>query len=111
MICKVGGLIFEVAHSCTRTGFCGLVLITVAIDDIRSKYSPFDWLMAKWWVGCLQEAFNVYNTFVIHKTSPLIQFPEFYSILNLSWLPTTKDFKLIQILWQNNKNTGFNGFP
>jgi hypothetical protein len=60
-------MIFFTLHSCIRTGFCGLVVIPEVIDDIRSKLGTFDWLMTKYLVGCLQEAFDAYNTFVIQK--------------------------------------------
>ena len=57
-----------------KNRFCGLGLTPVVSDDIRSKGGTFDWLTAKYWVGCLQEAFNVYNNFVIPKTPFVIQF-------------------------------------
>ena len=65
---------------------------------------PFYWLMAKYWVGCLQEAFNEYNTFVIQKTTYIIySVLEFYNMLKLSWLSTTKDFKTNSNSLANNK--------
>ena len=57
-----------------KNRFCGLVVIPEVSNDIRSKRGTFDWPMAKCWVGCLQEAFNAYNTFVIPKTLFSIQF-------------------------------------
>ena len=49
------------------TSFVGRYQWPVVIDNIKSKCGTFDWLMAKYWVGCLQEAFNVYNTFLINS--------------------------------------------
>ena len=60
-----------------KNRFCGLVVIPEVIDNIKSKHGTFDWLMAKYWVGCLQEAFDVNNTFVIQKTTSVIQFLSF----------------------------------
>ena len=78
-----------------KNRFCGLVVIPEVINNIRSKRGTFDWLMAKYWVGCLQEAFNAYNTFIILKTLFC-----YSGILKIIMVNKTKCFsKLIPTSW------------
>ena len=82
-----------------KNQFCRLVLIPVVIDNIRSKCGTFDWLMAKYWVGCLQEAFKAYSTFSFLKHCSLFSFG-YSDILKFIIFNKIKCFpKLIPTSW------------